>query len=425
MSITDYDILIIGGGMVGASLAIALRTLPLRVGLIEAVEFESHSQPSYDDRTVALAYGSKRIFDTLGVWSRVEARGGRSRHPASRDTDTSLCGATPIQRIHISDRGHFGFARLAATDAGVEALGWVVENRALGQALRLALGECRNLDFICPAVMEQIGFAADRATVTVRRDGRSESLTARLVVAADGGRSALRDQVGIAVKRTDYGQTALVTNVTTEKPHANVAYERFTASGPLALLPMSAGRSAVVWSLPPDQVEPLLALDDAPFLAALQERFGLRLGRFIKVGKRAAYPLAFTEVAEHVRPRLVLIGNAAHTVHPVAGQGFNLGLRDVAVLAEALRAALDAGRDPGELEVLEAYAGRRRRDVTTISLFTNSLVRLFSNDLGPLAHARSLGLVAVDLFPPAKRALLRLSMGLAGRLPRLARGLPL
>lgn len=404
----DYDILIIGGGMVGASLAIALKTLPLKVGLVEAVEFESNAQPSYDDRTVALAYGSKRIFDTLDVWRRVEAR-----------------GATGIQRIHISDRGHFGFARLAASDAGVEALGWVVENRALGQALKAALSECQNLDFLCPAVMEQVEFAADRATVTVRRGERRETLSARLVVAADGGRSTLRDQAGITVKRIDYGQTALVTNVTTELPHANVAYERFTDSGPLALLPMSEGRSAVVWSLVPKQVDPLLALDDTQFLAALQERFGLRLGRFQKVGRRAAYPLAYTEVAEQVRPRLVLIGNAAHTVHPVAGQGFNLGLRDVAVLAEELRAALDAGHDLGELTTLERYASRRRRDVSAISLFTNGLVRVFSSDFGPLAHARSLGLVAVDLFPPARRALLRLSMGLAGRLPRLTRGLPL
>jgi len=272
-------------------------------------------------------------------------------------------------------------------------------------------------------VMEGVEYGDDCATVTVRRGDRRESLTTRLVVAADGGRSGLRDQAGIAVKRTEYGQTALVSNVTTEKPHANVAYERFTDSGPLAFLPMSEGRCAVVWSLPPEKVEPLLALDDGQFLATLQERFGMRLGRFTRVGRRAAYPLAYTQVTEHVRPRLVLIGNAAHTVHPVAGQGFNLGLRDVAVLAEVLNDALVAGQDMGAIEVLDKYAARRRRDVSMISLFTNSLVRIFSNDFGPLAHARSLGLVAVDLFPPAKRALLRLSMGLAGRLPRLARGL--
>jgi 2-octaprenyl-6-methoxyphenol hydroxylase len=404
----DFDILIVGGGMVGASLGVALGALPLRVALVEAVEFESSAQPSYDDRTIALSYGSKRIFASLAVWERIAAG-----------------GATAIQRIHISDRGRFGFARLDAADAGVEALGWVVENRALGQALKPALAETGNLTLFCPAVMEDIVFAEDAASVSIRCGGKLETLRARLVVAADGGRSLVRDKAGIAAQRTDYHQTALVTNVTPERPHRNVAYERFTANGPLAFLPMSDNRCAVVWSLPPDQVEARLALDDAQFLAVLQERFGTRLGRFLKVGRRAAYPLALTRVNEHVRHRLVLIGNAAHTVHPVAGQGFNLGLRDVAALAEVLGEAARAGRDPGALEVLEGYAAWRRRDVALVSGFTNSLVRIFSNDLGPLSLARNLGLVAVDLLPPAKRALLRLSMGLAGRLPRLARGLSL
>ena len=405
---TDYDILIVGGGMVGASLAIALGNLPLRVALIEAVEFESNTQPSYDDRTIALSYGSKRIFDTLGIWSRVETG-----------------GATAIQHIHISDRGRFGFSRLAAADAGVEAMGWVVENRALGQALKPFLTATSNLTFLCPATMQDIEFSEDAASVTIRRGDKTEILRARLVVAADGGASAVRERAGIVATRTAYHQTALVTNITPEQPHRNVAYERFTDSGPLALLPMSANRCAVVWSLPPESVEAMLALDDAAFLTLLQERFGTRLGRFLKVGKRAAYPLAYTKVAEHIRPRLVLIGNAAHTVHPVAGQGFNLGLRDVAALAEVMSQALSDGKDIGALDVLQQYVDWRRRDVFAISTFTNSLVRIFSNDFAPLGLARNLGLVAVDLFPPAKRALLRLSMGLGGRLPRLARGLPL
>ena len=408
MTNADFDILIIGGGMVGASLGVALAPLPLRVGLIEAVEFESAAQPSYDDRSVALSYGSKRIFEGLGVWNRLEAR-----------------GATAIQRIHISDRGHFGFARLDAREAAVAALGYVVENRALGHALKPALAETKNLTVICPASVEDVAFAESATTVTFRRGDKLETLSARLVVAADGGFSPVRNMAGIETRRTDYHQTALVTNVTPELPHRNVAYERFTASGPLAFLPMSENRCAVVWSLSPEKAEALLALDAAPFMAALQEQFGTRLGRLLKVGKRAAYPLALTRVSEHTRPRLVLIGNAAHTVHPVAGQGFNLGLRDVAVLAQVLNEAQRTGRDIGELAVLADYAAWRKRDNLAISTFTDGLVRTFSNDLTPVSFLRNLGLVTVDLFPPAKRALLRLSMGLAGRLPRLARGLPL
>jgi 2-octaprenyl-6-methoxyphenol hydroxylase len=250
-------------------------------------------------------------------------------------------------------------------------------------------------------------------------------LRARLVVGADGADSVVRAVAGIEAARTEYGQTAVVTNVTPGKPHHNTAYERFTETGPLALLPMTQGRCAVVWSASAREVDTILGWSDDEYLARLQARFGDRLGRFSRPGKRASYPLKLTRVPELAKPRLALIGNAAHTVHPVAGQGFNLGLRDVAVLAETLMDAIRTGGDIGNLTVLNRYAARRGRDNRVTQAFTHSLIRVFANDFPPLVLARNLGLVAVDLMPPVKRALVRITSGLAGKLPRLARGLPL
>ena len=403
----DYDVLIVGGGMVGASLACALRGSSLRIGVIEAVPLAASEQPSYDDRTIALAYGSRRIFESLGLWDEIAP------------------DATPIERIHISDRGHFGVTRLAAADTGLPALGYVVANRALGAALLKRLEASKNIDWLCPAEMRDIRFQPDSAIVDIHHQGTDKTLTARLVVAADGAHSAVRAAVGIEAVRTEYRQTAVVTNVTAGLPHRNTAYERFTDTGPLALLPLSGDRCAVVWSAREEEVTTILGWSEAEFLEHLQDRFGDRLGNFTRVGKRAAYPLALTRVREHVRERLVLIGNAAHTVHPVAGQGFNLGLRDVAALSEVLMDAVRSGADIGDTRTLRRYADWRRRDNQVIAAFTNGLIRGFSNDFPPLALARNAGLIAADLLPGVKRGFVRMTSGLAGRLPRLARGLPL
>jgi len=403
----DYDVLIVGGGMVGASLACALRESALRIGVIEAVPLAAADQPSYDDRTIALAYGSRRVFEGLDLWRDIAP------------------GATPIERIHVSDRGHFGFTRLAAVDAGLPALGYVVANRVLGAALLKRLEVSKNIDWLCPAEMRDIRLQPTYAQVDVRHLDTDMTLTARLVVAADGAHSAVRTAVGIEVARTEYRQTAVVTNVTAGVPHHNTAYERFTDTGPLALLPLSGERCAVVWSVRGEETPTILGWNDEEFLQHLQGRFGDRLGNFTRVGKRAAYPLALTRVREHVRQRLALIGNAAHTVHPVAGQGFNLGLRDVAALSEILVDAVRAGADIGDALTLHRYADWRRRDNQAIAAFTNGLIRIFSNDVPPLALTRNAGLIAVDLMPGVKRGFIRMTSGLAGRQPRLARGLPL
>ena len=404
---TEFDLLIIGGGLVGASLACALAGQGLRIGLVEAAPFAAARHPSYDDRVLALAYGARRIFEGLGLWDAIAA------------------DATPILTVHISEQGAPGIARLSHRDEGVAALGYVAEARLLGAALRNRLAALPEVEVLCPARLESIDIQPAAARVTVRSGEDSLALTAALVAAADGARSQVREQLGIDALRWDYGQTAVITNVTPEIPHHNVAYERFTEAGPVALLPLSQGRCAAICTVASPQAETVLAMDDAAFLACLQSRFGDRLGRFQRAGKRQAYPLFLVKAQEQARPRVAVIGNAAHTLHPIAGQGFNLGLRDVAALAQVIVEARQRGDDLGGEAALQRYADWRRWDQRRTIAFTDGLTRLFDNPLPPLRLARNLGLLAFNLLPPAKRLLARQAMGLEGYLPRLAQGLPL
>ena len=402
----DFDVAIVGGGMVGASLACALDGRPPRVALIESVPFAAPAQPSYDDRSVALAWGSRRVFEGMGLWERVAPT------------------VAPIREIHVSDRGHFGAARLRAADCGFDALGYVVENRSLGRIFAEALPTMANLELICPARLVSLETRAGEVRLRVEQDGRERELSARLLVGADGGRSAVRRHGGIDAVRTDYGQSAIIANVTPEFAHGDRAWERFTDTGPLAFLPMRDDRCSVVWTVRSEHCEGMLALPDEEFLAALQARFGNRLGRLLRTGARSAYPLALVRAERYAGERLALIGNAAHTLHPVAGQGFNLGLRDAVVLAELVGDACAEGGDPGAPRVLERYERWRTQDQRRVIALTDGLIRVFSSDFAPLAAARGLGMVALDLLPPLKRMMMRQTMGLAGRLPRLARGLP-
>ena len=404
---TDYDLLIVGGGMVGASLAGALGNKPLRIGIIEAVPFRSDRQPSYDDRSIALSYGSRRIFQGIGAWQAIAA------------------SATPIKKIHISDQGHFGATHLDNVEEGVEALGYVVTSRQIGQVLTDHINTFENIELICPAQLVDINIQPEQAQVVIQQNGASAAISARLVVAADGIDSIARKKLQIKTTQWDYGQTAVIANVTPQYSHQNTAYERFTKNGPLALLPLGENRCAVVWTRSNEDVEATMALDDESFLVQLQEQFGYRLGEFHKTGLRQAYPLRMVRAQEQVLPRLALIGNAAHALHPIAGQGFNLGLRDVAVLAETLNETLQQNQDIGDFSVLSHYAQWRKRDHLRVISFTDSLVRLFSNTYFPLTVGRNLGLLAADIFPAVKHGIARQAMGMAGRLPKLARGLPL
>ena len=401
------DVAVCGGGLVGATLALALAELALDVVLIEAHPFGTFGQPSFDDRTTALSNGSRRIFDALRVWPLLERE------------------ATAIRRIHVSDRGRFGFARLDAAEQGLSALGFVVVNRAIGAALWRRL-EDSSVRIFAPAKVRGMQLVDGRQRIECDLGAQgSASVAAKLAIAADGAQSALREAAGIGAQTWNYDQTALVTNVLTQRFHDHVAYERFTPSGPLALLPMSEGRVGLIWTFTPDVAQSVVQVNDAEFLARLQDAFGFRLGRFMRVGARQLYPLALTRADEHVADRLAIVGNAAQTLHPIAGQGFNLGLRDAASLAEVLadgRAQRPDAFDPGDGLWLERYREWRQADRTNIVRFTDGLVRLFAQPLGPIKALRDVGMLAFDLMPAAKGALSQLSLGAAGRIPKLARG---
>ncbi len=403
------DVAIVGGGMVGASLAAALLPLELSVALIEAVPYDGAAQPSFDERTTALSNGSRRILDAIGVWADVEA------------------AATPIRRIHVSDRGRFGFARIDSAELGLAALGYVVPNRALGAALWRSIERGPSPQVYCPAKLETVACMADAVELRLtNRDGAPTRVEAQLVVAADGAHSAVRKAAGIGIETRDYDQSAIITTVLPQRYHDEVAYERFTESGPLALLPLADGRCTLVLTVRRTAVESMLGASDAEFLREVQDRFGFRLGRFLKAGHRVAYPLALTQARATSGARCAIVGNAAQSLHPVAGMGFNLGLRDVACLAELLaqRGAAE-GRDFGDPALLSSYDEWRRSDRRAITRFTDGLVRLFANPLPSVRCARNLGLLAFDLLPPAKRTLSALSTGALGRVPKLARGVAL
>lgn len=412
--VQTFDVAIVGGGMVGASFALALAGSGLRAVLIESVAPDSAAQPSFDDRTTALGNGSRQVFEALGVWSAMRPE------------------SAAIKSIHVSDAGRFGFARLDAKEQGVEAFGFVVPNRVIGRALWQRLQQAEHVRLLVPARPIRVSAAPDKVTLEVEASGgQRETIKCLLAVAADGAHSMLRAASGLSAHVEDYHQVAVVVNVAADRANQGAAYERFTPTGPLAVLPLADGSYTVVWTLRPERAAQVLALDDDAFLAELLTAFGWRAGRFTRVGKRGSYPLKLTRADETVATRTVLIGNAAQALHPVAGQGFNLGLRDAATLAEMLSAHMrgaataDERPDPGARELLQRFAAWRDEDRRGVTRFTDSLVKLFGDEHPGFGVARNLGLLLFDLAPSAKRALSKVSWGFAGRMPRLVRGLPL
>ncbi len=402
----NFDVVIVGGGLAGASLALALAGSPYRVAMIEAVEPKTSEQPSYDDRTLAVAWTSCRILQTLGVWDELSA------------------SATAIKEIYVSELNRPGRVQLIAEDMGFESFGSVIEARAIGIGLIKRLESIPNLTRFCPAQLDTLETGDQEVVLNCLLGEEEISLTAKLVVAADGARSSIRQMLAIPTDTHDYQQTAVIANVTPEKPHKNRAFERFTQSGPVAILPHVGDRCGMVWTVPRGEEENLLELADEDLLEQLNRRVSQQtrdlLGGFVKLGRRSSYPLYLVQPKTNLASRVVLIGNAAHAIHPNSAQGFNLALRDAAALAETLIEQKNG--DVGHPSHLRAYDQWRQPDQQETIRYSDGLARLFANPGWLAGLVRSSGIVLHELVPPLKRKLALGAMGFRGRLPKLARG---
>ena len=397
---TDYDLIIVGAGLAGNCLGLALQHSGLTIAIVEAGNRQQMYDSPQGDRALALAAGTVQLLQAIDAWDGVARK------------------ATPIKHIHISDQGHFGKTRLSAEAQAVEALGYVIVAREIEDYVAELVAQSA-VDCFYDTRVVGLMSGPTAVNVSLKQQGVSINLSAQLLVGADGGQSSVRKLLDIPQQITEYGQTALVTTVQSALPHHNIAFERFTAYGPLALLPVGAKQSAVVWTRSHEQAQELLSGGEAEFLAELQNCFGYRLGVLKLVAPRRAFPLSLIRAETMVSGRAVIIGNAVHQLHPVAGQGFNLGIRDVALLAEMLLEQQRGGGDLGEAQLLNTYAKQRLGDHDKTIGFTNQVVRIFSNDRLPVAALRNVGLMLLDHLPAAKQLLTRHAMGLAGRLPKI------
>lgn len=390
------NVLVVGGGLVGASLAIALDAAGCRVTLVEAAAPRTDAQPSYDERNLALARATVNGLETIGVWPLAAAQ------------------ATPIRHIHVSRAGEFGSARLDASKHGVDALGWTLPARELGAALLRRLDSCQRLIRLAPASLTGLTKFEDGWRAEVKTTEGVQHIDASLLVGADGTESFVRAQVGIEAETHDYEQTLFVCTVTPERDPANRAWERFSDEGPIAMLPLAERRCGLVLTVASDEAAEVMALNDADFIALAQRRFGWRLGRLSRPGKRHPYAIRRVAARHVIAPRAVLVGNAAQTVHPIGAQGFNLGLRDALTLSELIAETADPGSD----HMLERYAERRAPDREGTMTMSHDLVRFACMPQPWLAPFRSLALLAYDRVPPLQRALAKRGMGFRGEPPR-------
>ena len=401
--LVHVDVAIVGGGMSGAVLALSLAALrgadgePLQILLLEASAPELNAHPGFDARAIALSAGTCEALARHGLWPRFAPH------------------CSPITQIHVSDRGHVGQAGLSAAEYGLPALGQVIELSAAGITLQQGMAACPHIHMLCPAQLSTIEPLEEGVTLTLASGERYQT---RLLVAADGGHSFVRQHFKMAVTRHDFEQSAIIATVKTAEDPAGRAFERFTQGGPLALLPMQDGLSSLVWSVGREQADELMGLDEAAFLARLQQAFGWRLGRFERCGQRHVYPLVQTATDYPLAQRTVLVGNAAHLLHPIAGQGFNLGMRDLDLLTQAVAGALAAKVDIGSFAVLNGYWQLRKEDQARTIWLTSSLAQLFSNGHDPLVAGRNLALSLMGRLACLKAPLASRTLGFVADLCR-------
>ena len=395
----DYDLAIAGGGIVGLTLACALKDSGLRVVLIEA---KPHSVAAAKGQAYAVSLLSSRIFKGIGVWDKI------------------LPQIATFNHIRLSDADYPGVVQFQPADLGTDALGYVAEHQALLAPLQEFLQQCPNVKYLCPAQVVKTDYQPGGVEIELNIGGELQTIRTSLIVAADGARSRIREAAGIKTHGWQYWQSCIVAFVKPEKSHNDTAYERFWPSGPFAILPLPGNRCRIVWTAPHEEAKALVALDDEQFLAQLSRRYGQHMGRLELEGDRFMFPVQLMQSDRYVLPRLALIGDAAHCCHPVGGQGLNMGIRDAAALAQVLQSAYKQDEDIGNLQVLKRYEHWRKQENLTILGFTDLLDRMFSNNWLPIVVIRRLGLWMLQRVSPVKTYALQLMTGLRGRTPEIA-----
>ena len=400
-----YDLVVVGAGMVGASFCCALENLlrenPISVLVIEAIAPNNGlvKQSSFDARSTALSFGSRKIFEEFAVWQELGA------------------AVSAIDEIQVSDRGRLGAVSLSAQEQKVDALGYVVENKRLGEVLNARLLGSDKINLLSPAAVSSIKATEGGMLLRLQHGDSDAIVDTSLVVLADGGKSPVCEQLGISQSIERYDQHALIANIVFEKPHNNIAYERFTDTGPLAILPLQAidgtNRGSLVWTLSVEQAAEFREMNEEQLLSLLQERFGFKLGKITNIGERFVYPLSLSLAKEQVRPGLALLGNVAHTLHPVAGQGLNLALRDARVLVDVLGKAMQQEAALGDMSMLSEYVARQEADQALTTQFTHNITKLFSSNNDAKVWLRKFGLLAIELSPRVRHSLAERAMGLS------------